>query len=32
MHDESIIRYYLKPVFGALRLDELKDFRKALQD
>jgi len=37
MHDESIIRCHLKPVFGSLRLDELasghcKDFRKALQD
>lgn len=37
VHEESVIRCHLKPVFGTLRLDELtpsrcKDFRKALQD
>ena len=37
MHDESVIRFHLKPAFGDLRIDELtpircKDFRKSLQD
>ncbi len=37
MHDESIIRCHLKPIFGALRLGELtpkhcKEFRKELPD